>query len=386
MKLSSIMLGTGARGDADGDAEVSTVTGDSREVVPGAVFFALRGAERDGHEFVAEAARRGAIAVVAERAVPCAPATLLLAPSSRRAMAVAAANLHGRPGEALHLAGVTGTNGKTTVAWLVEACARAAAVPVGLLGTVTHRWPGAERRAGHTTPESTTVQALLSQMRAAGARAAVLEVSSHALAQERVAGMLLPRGRVHEPHARPPRLPRRHGELLRGEAPAVPRAPRARRHRRRERPRSLGRAARGPARPRAARVAVRRPDRRRAAGRGGRRSASPGSPPRSTRRPVRSPSAPPSSAPTTSRTCSARRGWRSGSSSRPPRSRAASRSRPARPGGSSGSPRAASRCSSTTPTPTTRSPARSRRSARSGRAGSCASSGAAATGIAASAR
>ncbi len=190
MKLSSIMLGTGARGDADGDAEVSTVTGDSREVVPGAVFFALRGADRDGHEFAGEAARRGAIAVVAERAVPCAPATLLLAPSSRRAMAVAAANLHGRPGEALHLAGVTGTNGKTTVAWLVEACARAAAVPVGLLGTVIHRWPGAERRAGHTTPESTTVQALLSQMRAAGARAAVLEVSSHALAQERVAGML----------------------------------------------------------------------------------------------------------------------------------------------------------------------------------------------------
>jgi UDP-N-acetylmuramoyl-L-alanyl-D-glutamate--2,6-diaminopimelate ligase len=104
-------------------------------------------------------------------------------------MAIAAANFHGRPADALALAAVTGTNGKTTVAWLVEACARAAGLPVGMLGTVAHRWPGAERPAGHTTPESTTVHALLAEMRAAGARAAVLEVSSHALAQDRVAGM-----------------------------------------------------------------------------------------------------------------------------------------------------------------------------------------------------
>jgi UDP-N-acetylmuramoyl-L-alanyl-D-glutamate--2,6-diaminopimelate ligase len=189
MKLSDIIQGTGARGAAGGDPDVARVTGDSREVVPGAVFFALAGAERDGHDFVAEAVSRGAIAVVAERAVSCAPAALLLAPSARRAMAIAAANFHGRPGDALVLAGVTGTNGKTTVAWLVEACAQAAGIPIGMLGTVMHRWPGTERPAGHTTPESTTVQALLAEMRAAGAHAAVLEVSSHALAQERVAGM-----------------------------------------------------------------------------------------------------------------------------------------------------------------------------------------------------
>jgi UDP-N-acetylmuramoyl-L-alanyl-D-glutamate--2,6-diaminopimelate ligase len=189
MKLSAIIQGTGARGDAAGDPEVLRVTCDSREVVPGAVFFALPGAERDGHDFVPEAVRRGAVAIVAERAIPCAPAALLLAPSSRRAMAIAAARFHGDPAAALTLVGVTGTNGKTTVAWLVEACARAAGVPVGMLGTVAHRWPGAERAASHTTPESTTLQALLAEMRAAGARAAVLEVSSHALAQERVAGM-----------------------------------------------------------------------------------------------------------------------------------------------------------------------------------------------------
>jgi UDP-N-acetylmuramoyl-L-alanyl-D-glutamate--2,6-diaminopimelate ligase len=189
MKLSAVIQGTGARGDAGGDPEIVRVTGDSREVVPGALFFALPGAVRDGHDFAAEAARLGAAAVVAERPVACAPAALLLAPSTRRAMAIAAATFHGRPGDALLLAGVTGTNGKTTVAWLVEACARAAGTPVGLLGTVVHRWPGAERPASHTTPESTGIQALLAAMRDAGARLAVLEVSSHALAQERVAGM-----------------------------------------------------------------------------------------------------------------------------------------------------------------------------------------------------
>jgi UDP-N-acetylmuramoyl-L-alanyl-D-glutamate--2,6-diaminopimelate ligase len=189
MKLSTLIARSGAQGDLAGDPDVALVTCDSREVVPGAVFFALPGAKQDGHAFAAEAARRGAVAIVAERPVACAPARLLLAPSARRAMALAAAELHGRPADALRLAAVTGTNGKTTVAYLVEACAQAAALPIGVLGTVTHRWPGTERPASHTTPESTAIQAILAEMVAAGTRAAVLEVSSHALAQERVAGM-----------------------------------------------------------------------------------------------------------------------------------------------------------------------------------------------------
>ncbi|MFT3917758.1 MAG: UDP-N-acetylmuramoyl-L-alanyl-D-glutamate--2,6-diaminopimelate ligase [Anaeromyxobacteraceae bacterium] len=189
MKLSRVMEGTGARGELGSDPDVALVTGDSREVRPGAVFFALPGAKLDGHAFAAEAARKGAVAIVAERPVACAPALLLLAPSSRRAMSIAAANHLGRPGDALLLAGVTGTNGKTTIAWLVEACAREAGLAVGLLGTVANRWPGHEDPAVLTTPESTTIQRMLADMREAGARACVMEVSSHALAMERVAGL-----------------------------------------------------------------------------------------------------------------------------------------------------------------------------------------------------
>jgi UDP-N-acetylmuramoyl-L-alanyl-D-glutamate--2,6-diaminopimelate ligase len=189
MRLSQVMAGAGAAGAARGDPEVTQVTGDSRAVRPGAVFFAVPGTRADGHDFAAEAVRAGAVAVVAERAVEVSPALLLLAPSSRRALAVAAANLHGRPGDALTLCGVTGTKGKTTVTYLVEACAAAARVPAGVVGTVTYRFPGASRPASHTTPGTEELQALLAEMVRAGTRLAVLEVSSHALAQERVAGL-----------------------------------------------------------------------------------------------------------------------------------------------------------------------------------------------------
>ena len=189
MKLSQVIGGTGTIGPLGGDPEVTLVTGDSRAVRPGAVFFCLPGTRADGHDFAAAAARAGAVAVVASRPVECAPALLLLAKDPRRAMALAAAAYHGRPGDRLLLGGVTGTKGKTTVTYLAEACAQAAGLPVGVLGTVTWRYPGHSRPASHTTPESTELQALLAEMVGAGTRVALLEVSSHALAQRRVAGL-----------------------------------------------------------------------------------------------------------------------------------------------------------------------------------------------------
>jgi UDP-N-acetylmuramoyl-L-alanyl-D-glutamate--2,6-diaminopimelate ligase len=189
MRLSTVIAGTGASLGQAPDAEVSLVTADSRKVKPGALFVAVPGTRADGLAFAPAAARSGAVAVLAERAVDCPPAVILLVPSARRALAIAAGNLHGRPGDRLALCGVTGTKGKTTVTWLVEACAEAARVPAGLVGTVAVRLPGRALPASHTTPDAADLQALLAEMVGAGARVAVLEVSSHALDQERVAGL-----------------------------------------------------------------------------------------------------------------------------------------------------------------------------------------------------
>jgi UDP-N-acetylmuramoyl-L-alanyl-D-glutamate--2,6-diaminopimelate ligase len=189
MRLSSVIAGCGTQGGLGPDPEVSLVTSDSREVGPGALFVAVRGTRSDGHDFAPAAARAGAVAVVAKRPVDCAPALLLLAPSPRRALALAAANLHGRPADRLTLCGVTGTKGKTTVTYLVEACAEAAGVPLGIIGTVSWRVPGRSRPASHTTPDAAQVQALLAEMVERGARLAVLEASSHALDQERLFGL-----------------------------------------------------------------------------------------------------------------------------------------------------------------------------------------------------
>ena len=189
MRLSQVIAGSGAAGGIGRDPEIRLVTADSRSVAPGALFVAVRGTRADGHDHAAAAARAGAAAVLAERPVDCSPALLLVAPSSRRALAIAAANFFGRPGDRLSLCGVTGTKGKTTVTYLVEACAGAAGVPAGVIGTVSWRVPGRARPATHTTPDATEIEALLAEMVEAGARIAVLEVSSHALDQERVAGL-----------------------------------------------------------------------------------------------------------------------------------------------------------------------------------------------------
>ncbi len=172
------------------DRGVRGLACDSRRVREGHVFFALAGQFADGHDHVDEAVRRGAAAVVVERSVPVAPeAACLRVPDTRLAMAHAAAAFYGHPSRGLVLVGVTGTNGKTTVTWLLDAMLAAAGEPCGVIGTISQRHGQWQRPAALTTPEAMDIEELLSDMVSAGVRFVAMEVSSHALDLHRVDGL-----------------------------------------------------------------------------------------------------------------------------------------------------------------------------------------------------
>lgn len=187
MRLQEIIAGTDLSFEGAGP-EIHAIVHDSRQVGAGALFVCLPGQVVDGHDFARAAVERGAVAVVAERPLDL-PVPVLRTADARATMALLAANLHGRPGERLRVAGITGTNGKTTVSWILQAIAEAAGRDCGVIGTVGYRVGGRTLPAPHTTPESVGVQALLAQMVEAGTELAVMEVSSHALVQERVGGL-----------------------------------------------------------------------------------------------------------------------------------------------------------------------------------------------------
>jgi UDP-N-acetylmuramoyl-L-alanyl-D-glutamate--2,6-diaminopimelate ligase len=174
------------------DIEIGSIAYDSRKVTPGAIFFALRGEKLEGVKFVEDAMARGAIAVATEDAAQVAGRGVtvveLLPGADRRALATAAANFYGRPAEALKLVGVTGTNGKTTTAFLVDSILHAAGRTTGLIGTTGYRTPAGSRAAVNTTPESLDLQQMFAEIRDAGGTHAVLEASSHALAMDRLWG------------------------------------------------------------------------------------------------------------------------------------------------------------------------------------------------------
>jgi UDP-N-acetylmuramoyl-L-alanyl-D-glutamate--2,6-diaminopimelate ligase len=191
MRLSELLAPVPRRLDAGEDVDVTGVAIDSREVRPGDLFFALSGQKTDGRRHVAEAVRRGARAVVASGALDVADVPVITSDAPRGLLARAAARLAGDPSAALTVVGVTGTNGKTTTTYLLEAIWRAAGREPGVIGTVAYRFAGTSHAAALTTPEAHALQALLRRMRDAGTTHVAMEVSSIALAQERVAGVRL---------------------------------------------------------------------------------------------------------------------------------------------------------------------------------------------------
>ncbi|HEV3270944.1 MAG TPA: UDP-N-acetylmuramoyl-L-alanyl-D-glutamate--2,6-diaminopimelate ligase [Candidatus Methylacidiphilales bacterium] len=162
---------------------------DSRRVETNDVFFAWKGAKTDGHQYIAEVCDKGAAAVVLENPnfIDDRGPTFIEVKNARRTMADMSANFFGHPDRALRIVGVTGTNGKTTTSFILKHLISEPKSPVGLIGTVRYEIGERILPASRTTPESLDLHGLLAQMKAAGCRAAVMEVSSHALEQGRVA-------------------------------------------------------------------------------------------------------------------------------------------------------------------------------------------------------
>jgi UDP-N-acetylmuramoyl-L-alanyl-D-glutamate--2,6-diaminopimelate ligase len=158
--------------------EITDIAYDTRHVAPGALFCCVRGSSVDGHELAADAVQAGAVALLVERSVDVAVPQVVVE-DVRAAMAVAADELFERPSERLQVAAVTGTNGKTTTAFLLRSILQAAGRQTGLVGTVEWIVGGERRAAPHTTPESVDLQRLLREMVDAGDEAVAIEASSH---------------------------------------------------------------------------------------------------------------------------------------------------------------------------------------------------------------
>jgi len=160
----------------------------SADVRPGNLFFAIRGAKNDGTIYVQQAVARGAVAVVAEEALPV-PVPVLVVANAREALADAARYYYRDPSRAVSVIGVTGTNGKTTVSHLIRSCLQADRRQVGLLGTIAYEFGGRRIPAPNTTPDPVRIHGYLREMADRFASACVMEVSSHSLDQDRVRGV-----------------------------------------------------------------------------------------------------------------------------------------------------------------------------------------------------
>ncbi|MBW2366939.1 MAG: UDP-N-acetylmuramoyl-L-alanyl-D-glutamate--2,6-diaminopimelate ligase [Deltaproteobacteria bacterium] len=169
----------------DSDPIIGAIHYRSQDVVPGGLFVAISGHRADGHDYIDDAISRGAAAIVAEKEIDC-TRPLVQVTDSRRALAELAAAFYNNPSHRLNLVGITGTNGKTTVTYLVEGMLASAGYRVGVIGTVNYRYGGRQFDNPVTTPESLDLQRILAKMEAAGVTHVVMEVSSHAVDLSRV--------------------------------------------------------------------------------------------------------------------------------------------------------------------------------------------------------
>ena len=190
MPLNTLLMGLAQNTRVIGDRNktIESLTIDSREVRPGALFVALRGEHTDGHRFLPQAVKNGAVAVLVEQLSEMpAHVTTIVVPDSARALSQIADAFYGMPSRDLIVTGITGTNGKTTTSQMVAAILNAAGVACGTIGTIGAHLGEREWPLANTTPLAPQLQDLLAQMRDLGAKGVAMEVSSHALALQRVA-------------------------------------------------------------------------------------------------------------------------------------------------------------------------------------------------------
>src|ERR1700757_1017104 len=175
----------------NGDPSVSGVEYDSRRVKPGCVFLAIRGETSDGNRFIDQSIKAGAVAVVTDSPAekPREGEAWAVVPHGRRALARLSENFYKRPAERIAITGITGTNGKSTTTFLIESILSAGGRKSALIGTIEYHVAGKVLPAPHTTPEALEIDRMLAEALSHGATEAVMEVSSHALAQERVYGI-----------------------------------------------------------------------------------------------------------------------------------------------------------------------------------------------------
>ncbi|MBP2688278.1 MAG: murE, partial [Deltaproteobacteria bacterium] len=190
MRLADLLAGTASvPAGPMGEIGIGGISVDSRSVRPGDLFVAVPGSRADGHAFLADAARGGAAAALVEHDIPSPPLPVVRVPSTAAALPRVAVAFHGDPSAKLRVTGVTGTNGKTTITYLIEGILACAGRVPAVIGTIDYRVAGAVLRKGLTTPFPHELQEVAAEAVALGATDLLMEVSSHSAAQGRIEGV-----------------------------------------------------------------------------------------------------------------------------------------------------------------------------------------------------